>query len=823
MSILGGNKKQSPANQPAQPQPDPFLISGARPVGRFDGIIRIVLTFVIISLFALTVLVIYIKTSLSTAEATTQIPTVSGTIYASFTLLSKGPLTYNNSQFIADFARLRYNIYNSANTTAFLKVYTSSPIRPIYLLNVEGYCTGCFVESTLFQSLNQSLLQYGLIQNKSSFNYVDINNIDSIPKRAIIIIPSGLMPNILLPNVTYTNGCPKYTNSTVITLLNEGDIIMYVGANFSRMVTCTGQTVQTPAKAIYTISSYLNTTSQFQNNTGNVLYVKNYSFSFRFGDMYGASAATNIGQNGSMVALSEYPSVGWPNSNLLAGDIAKVLASRYWIPLIANGSAIIPGGQHVSSNITIFTTNMLIRNNRNITAIVNNSYAMVRVITNNSKNYSEYDIPVPIKMKGNGMIGIPAVIGLGYQAQLTAQIFNSSTNRVIAYAQVVNSNITQIPNLIIPFGQTASTPVYVQSSFVLQSGYYLVNLTDQNNNQYSSALFFISGANVTPVNLNFKNGSFTFYVLSNGVPVTGVPYTINVNGAYNASGFINDGQIKYTLPKGTVVSYGQKNFKISFLANTFGVPYNYANPGLKIPPFYIEVAIELIIVIVITKVLVPPNVDEFYIDVPDVRPVQKQLLKENTDALADVFNRVNSYYHWKNMPLTVDEVKTGISNYLKYGNTKVSVTARNAYAMLNRMVAKGVVQEAGDYYALSKWIQDSHHGIDYLVIYRKLRDFCVANAMLFTELDTSSNLDMIITNKSTQNFIKIFSGDMKIKDIEIKTGARMFITFLNEEARLQFLDKLHSSYGTNAELLKMAISYGNIRLIDTDHIDQLKL
>ncbi len=134
-----------------------------------------------------------------------------------------------------------------------------------------------------------------------------------------------------------------------------------------------------------------------------------------------------------------------------------------------------------------------------------------------------------------------------------------------------------------------------------------------------------------------------------------------------------------------------------------------------------------------------------------------------------------------------------------------------------------MLEEAGDYYAPKKWTQLSNHNIEYLVIYRKLRDFCVANAMLFTELDSASNIDMIITNKSFQNFIKIYTDDMRLKDIEIKPGARMFMVFLDEEKKMLFLDKLYMSYGINAEILKMAVSYGNLRLLDTSHLDDLKL
>ncbi len=821
MSILGGKKKTK--EQIEQDELDE-LFKTQKPPSKIGGTLRIILTFVIILLIALTLLVIYIKNAISGAQSQSTVPAISGQITANFNLLAKGVLQYNNSKSVVEFAKVRYSIYNSANTTAMMTVYSSNPVRRIYLLNVENYCANCFVGSSLYQGLNSSLRQYGLLFNRSSFNYVDINKIDSIPKGSIIIIPSGLLPNILLPNVTYNNLCPQYTNSTVLSLLGEGDVIMYVGRNFSRSVTCSGQTVQTPQQTITDLFSELNTTGGDLNSTANVLYLPNATFAFKYGQKYGSARAIDVGQNGSMVVLSDFPSTGWSdNYNLLADDIAKVLASRFWIPVIANGTTTIPPGAHVAANFTVFTTNLSIANGPGITQLINASYPLVKVISQNSGNFAQYDIPATTTFRNNGQISLPAIVGLGEQVQLAGQILNSSNRVVIAYAQTYNQNISLVKNLTIHFGQMGPTPVYVSTLFVLPSGYYIVNLTDQNGNKYSSALFYINGANVTATSLDFKNATFWFSVQSNGAPVSGVPYQINLNGAYNSTGYIQGGLLHYTLPKGTALSFGQMTFTIKLLSNTYTIPYAYNSSGIKIPPLYVEVIIEVIIVIVITKVLVPPNIDEYYIDVPDLRPVNKQVLKENSDAIVDVFDKVNVYYHWKDMPLTVDEVKTGISNNIKYGNTKVSVTARNTYTMLSKLVSKGLVEEAGEYYALTKWITESGHNIEYLVIYRKLRDFCVANAMLFTELDSSSNTDMIITNKSTQNFVKIYSPDMKIRDIEIKQGTRMFLAFLDEEKKQLFLDKLYTSYGKSAELLKMAISYGNIKLIDTDHIDELKL
>lgn len=814
-----GNAKE----QLVQPVQDSATVKRKPEGGAIRAAARILLTFIVIILFAVTVLVVYVKSAISHYQSIVPAPQIAGQIVSTFSLVSKGALQYNDSRYIVEFAKIEYSIYNSQNTTAVMTVYSSNPVRRIYLLNVQGYCVDCFVGSSLYTSLNSSLRKYGLVFNSSSFNYVDINKIDSIPPESIIIIPSGLIPNVLFPGVSYTNLCPKYSNSTIQSLLQEGDIIMYVGRNFSRAVTCSGQIVQAPLSSLYAEEPLLNISS-FQSNATSSMFLSNETFAFNRGTTYQSAAGVQVGQNGAMVVLSNYPSVGWRNNyTALASDIAETLASRFWIPYISNGTAIINGSQHASSTFTIFTTNLPIPNTANITDTVNSSYAMVKMIMKNGGAYQQSDIPVKITFINNGVLSMPQSVGLGQSVQLVAQVFNSSNRVVIAYAQIYYSNLTQVNGEAVHFGQVGPTPVYASSEFNLPAGYYFANLTDQNGDQYSASLFHVANANISAISFDPKNGTFSFLVQSNGEPVSSIPYTINLNGAYNATGYLNDGVLTYSLPKGTVVAYGPEQFNIKLLNYQFSVLSDYVNPGIVIPPLYIEVAIELVIVLIITKVLVPPNTDDYYIDVPDIRPVQKQILKENSDSIIDVFTRVNTYYHWRDMPLTVDEVKTGISNFMKYGNTRVSVTARNTYTMLTKLVAKGVVSEAGGYYAPKKWIDESGHSISYLVIYRKLRDFCVANAMLFTELDSGSNNDMVITSKSMQSFIKIYAEGMKVNEIEIKQGAKMFITFLDEEAKLLFLDRLYMSYGRNAEIMKMAIAYGNVKLIDTNHLDELKL
>ncbi len=793
-----------------------------------SGKIKLAIVAVLVAVVLMALLVLYVGQQVAAIQVAP--PAASGPIYGGLTTDYYGALTYNYSNQLVEYARVAYTSNNVAAANLSLTVYTSKPVMPIYVINVESYCVQCFLPSTLFSTLNSTLSHSGLLFNASSLNYININQMDAIPKRSIVIIASGLMPNILLPNVTYTEGCQRYSNTTLPNLLSNGDVVLYVGRNLSRSVSCTGQIAQNsnataealkmPYMSYYNSTGFANTSNS--NYTYNRLILNTPTFRFVPGLSFGSATSVSV-LNGTFIALSNYPSAGWNNSALnLSSDIATVLASRYWIPFIAHGFTPLP--QSSSGNYTIFTLNTLIPYSPSVSDIINSSYSLVFLNLSNANTTSKFESEFRIRMKQNGEIGLPPVVGLSQQAQISTQVFNSTHgSAVIAYVPLVDMNFTPAPQAPIRIGQVGASTLYSYQSFELPSGYYIARLDDQQNRTYSSALFQVANATIAPVVLNFNNGTFLFTAYSNGVPISGTAYTASVSGAYASQGTITGGDIRYSLPNGAALSHGNGTFEIMILGSNYYVPYQYQGAGLNIPPLYIAFAIALVFIIVLNRVLVPNNVEQYFVDVPEIKMSTHERAMESPDAVVAVFDKVNSFYHWRFMPLTPEEMRSGVSNFIKYGNTRISITLRNTYALLNVLIKKGLVESAGDYYAPSAWAAQSGHSIDYLVIYRKLRDYCIANAMMFTEMDASSKSDMIITNKGTQSYIKIYSDTAKIKDIEISQRSRSYIVFLDQEKKLSFMDKLYRSYGNNAEIIKLAIRYGNVKLVDAGDLEQIKV
>ncbi|MEM3638905.1 MAG: hypothetical protein QXW90_02770, partial [Candidatus Micrarchaeaceae archaeon] len=202
-------------------------------------------------------------------------------------------------------------------------------------------------------------------------------------------------------------------------------------------------------------------------------------------------------------------------------------------------------------------------------------------------------------------------------------------------------------------------------------------------------------------------------------------------------------------------------------------------------------------------------------------PVKRVSVSVGKQDFLNVFNKVNYYYHWRYMPLTAEEVKNGIEANLRSGNMPIAVTLQNVLKILNVLSASGDIVSMGNYYAPKSMVEESGHDIEYLAIFRKLRDYFVANAIIFTDLDASQNADMLITKTGVHANIIIYSSISGMRKFELSKKVKTFIIFFNEDVQASFTDKLYLSYGDDAELMRLGIAYGYIKLLNTDSLDQL--
>ena len=756
----------------------------------------------------------YIRGQIGNLFVTAPAP-VTGRIIINATILHSGTLTYNNSKSLVEYALLNYSSFNVSRLNLSIAVYNENPLPKIYVVNTNGYCISCFDAGSIYRYLSSDLTNYGVILNQSSISMVSISSLSTTSPDSIIVIPSGLMPLDLMP----FSGVGD--NFTILNLLSMGDSVVYIGQNFSRAVGYGGTVFVTSGKSSLALAnvglSTLPAVQSFVSNESDGIIFNNPTFRFATGYSYGSVSAVNA-SNGTIIALSNYPSTSWSNEIALSSDIARVIYLRFWMGKLSYGNYYYNVSLNSSGQLPIFSTNKTIPN---LPGIVPSTYPVIIIKAYNDNGFVTKQIPFSSSFIDNGIVSMQENIGEGENIPIYVNVRNS-TATLSLHLSIYNSTLHLAASVPVGF-VNASFGIIKYPSFILPPGYYISSLQGFNNNEYGSSLFQIRNITITPIALDFRNNSFIFHATSNNFPVSNLSYQATINGAHSESGTINNGVIKYILPRGSIIRYGQENFVFRIINQNYTFSTSYQSQSVHIPAIYIEFGVAGLIVILLNIILRPPTKDEYYVDVPDFQPTSKAKVKTSKESVVNIFDSVNYYYHWKYMPLTAEEVKAGISTNIRDNSMPVSITQQNVLAILNKLVSQGLIVQVGDYYAPKSWIANSRHDIEYLVIFRELRDYFVSHATLFTDLDQSQLADIVVTKRGVQNLIIIYSSSSGMRKINVSPESRIFIIFLNEETRIDFMNRIYISYGQDAEILKMGISYSYIRLVDVSDLDQISL
>ncbi len=721
---------------------------------------------------------------------------------------------YNDSQQFMSYSLVSYSATGASQASVSLDVYAKDPVERIYLLNVSRFCVSCFDEDALRSELASDLQSYDLIKNGSSFVYVSIANISRIAPNSIVIVPSGLMPIALMND----------SGAELLGLLKEGDTIVYVGQNFSKSIGPNGLIFVTPEETLVNLQqAHLDT--YFISHVTPPGAPANMSFSkqtFIFGsaERYGNVSYVNS-ESGSVVAFTNYPKSSWSSPKSMASDLASAIDARFWMLRLGHYTGGINVTSKPSGAIGAFASTLSKANLTTLGVEINSTYSLVSLSARNSNNTARVELGVRDSFRENGSMGIPASIGETQNIPLLINV-NGNNPKALYHLELSDSNMSYVSGIPIGF-ITDTFGVVKYYAFSIPSGYYAVSIKDFNETTFATAFFYLENATIVPTNLDFKNGVFNFSIFSDGFPVNNATYVANLNGGYSAGGFVANGKLTYSLPKGTVVGYGNESFNLRMFNTDYVYSTTYMQRVFNIPAIYLEFAVAIIVVVLLNLVLKPPNRDEYYIDVPEFPPSKKDQVKVQASDIVSVFDKVNYYYHWKYMPLTAEEVRSGIGNNIRINSRPIAITTQNTNTIIFNLMGEGKLENASNYYAPSVWVETSGHSVEYLTVFRKIRDYCVSHAMLFTDLDAIENADMAITKNSKQIDVLIYTTHAKMKRITLSKDSRTAIVFLNEDVMRDFFDKLYSSFGEDVEILKMGIEYNYIKTIDANNLDQLSL
>lgn len=748
--------------------------------------------------------------ALSHAPAPSPAPT--GPVYVTASAGNEYFLSFDNGTLPLLYSLVNYSFANSTRASLVFSIYERNPVQSVFLLNVSNYCVSCYGEQGLQSSLQFYLSGYDLLTNSTSFALVNASSLVSLPPNSTIIIPSGLVPDYLL------NG----SSPELVGLFAKGDTVIYAGRNFSSSIGPNGLIFITPQQVLGKLASLrlvtgaANSSASALSNGGGFSFT-NPTFDFLYGNSRGNVTYVPV-LNGTMVAFPNYPKDGWSSVDSEAHDIASAVNASFWLKQLGYSSTYLAGKGNSSGSIGAFAV-LNLTNTTHGAYSINGTYSLITVEGANGQHSGMMKLLLRNEYVQNGIVSLAPQVGATQQVPVSMRVTNTTAN-LLLHVDIYNRNMSYVGSIPVGFVSNEAGVVKYHT-FGLPGGYYVLELRDFNDRYYGGAMLYVAPINITPVSLDFSNGTFLFSAYSNGIPVNNASYSVDLNGLYSYSGVINDGVISYALPRDAPISYGTETFNFSVLGAAYAYPASYAKQVINIPSIYIEFGIVAIVIVLLNLLLKPPNRDEYYIDVPDFPPGSREKVKVQRNAVLGIFDKVNYYHGWKYMPLTLDETKLGIANNIRSGNMPVSVTSRNLEMVLASLEQSGEVNAAEGYYAPAAWVDASGHSVEYLAIFRKLRDYCVSHAILFTELDSDENADMLMTKSGRQVSVYIYSQGQRMRKMEVSREARSIIVFINDDAAREFEEKLYASVSKQAEVLKLGLEYSYLKLVDSNNMGQL--
>jgi hypothetical protein len=776
--------------------------------------LALIMVIVLIGIFGyLAVMLRHISSSPSPIPAEHNVTTA---LYSS--MISQNMLFYNQNSSVFPYSLLFYDAANVPYAILNVSLLASLPPSNVYMLNYSNDCFNCGNSFAAASAIENDLVSYGVVNSESSIGVLSKSDLQSINNDSLLIIINGLMPSYMFE---YING----TNETILQyLLNRGTSIIYVGQSFSRLVLPGGVVVPNSNNLPFlsTFSTSLPKTSTF--------YFSNATFGFTSGGTYGTASYANI-FNGSIIAFSNYLN-SWRSPAEAGSDIAKAAAQEFWIPKYASDTQLIPVGyyQKRSGNIGIILNKTEFAYNSTSLPKLNSGYLRVALYNNMTYNLTnasiyKYYLYVP-DYSINGSISIPSDIIPGQSTPATLEVFTRSSIPISIqpHLSIYTANMSMIETLPLQFFSAYGNFTFLKYlTLQLPPGKYIARLESFSNMQYAAALFQVPSVKLSMSNANFSSNVYRIAVSSGGMPISGVNYSISVNGLYKSSGVISNGTLYYALPSGSPKINGNATFSISMLSKNFTYVFVRPSTAIKISSQYIELAVVAIIVLMMVTLVRAPNRDEFYIDVPNLPRQDKIPIKLKPNEVIGVFDKLNSYYHWKYMPLSKNEVRMAIATNLRKNNMPINLTYNNVDVILSQLVEKNELASIDDLYAPKAWIDASKHDIEYLAVFKKLRLYFVSHALIFSDLDSSTVADMTIASHGEKIYIVIFSPTSRFKNIPVYSNSITYIAFINEDRLEEFKDSLYSNVSPDVEQLKLYISAGMIRLINVDNPDDIRV
>jgi hypothetical protein len=523
---------------------------------------------------------------------------------------------------------------------------------------------------------------------------------------------------------------------------------------------------------------------------------------------------------GKLVIIPQTVDSGWAGDGARAAqDIYSLIRTAAWASSSASGSISLPANSS-STEFSVATVPS--------SSISANSYSQLVVYAMDAGNRTLVR-PFSLQASTERTAG-------GDMYQQTSSLPSTLTGRPLL---VIGENLSSgIVDMSLQAYRGASrvedVPLGPQSSFLqyqydmrLPPGDYVLKLVDSRGTLYARSYLHVPRLTVERSGYDWGAGRFQFRILADNSEQAGALNISNImvslDSSKPAAFSAANGILEYRSPSAPVPA-GKHRFTFDFGNGQQHLDESYIPPTNWWDDTRYQLAIVAVgVVFLIGFVLRRPDVEMYGLDVPDFPPLSKIAIPIGRQTVMNIFESVNRDYKWRYMPLKIEEVKSGFRK-IPYKGKGILIGDYNSERIMDALVQKGHLKRALGMYLPSAWEKESGRSARYLAMFRKMRDTFVNNAVMFSEINSSSDYDSLASIGRGAAF-QLCEADSPAMLERILRGSqkyRQVLLFADEAERDDFERSLNSTSKSRV-MAKMLFESDRLALVAIDQLqDYLK-
>jgi len=710
--------------------------------------------------------------------------------------------------------QLDYETSNLDNYTIGITAYDQDIPSEIFILRSERF------EASTYSDFLRTL-RSDLGRRKMVLNEITVQELETVPDSAIVIVPSGVIPQELLG---------IGANLSLDSMADRGIILVYIGQSFRRMLNGS-LVVDTPADTLKSVPIVFNEQAALSSTDGFNLFQPLYSASGKTGwitaePAYGSVSIVRKG-SGGIVFLPETLDGGWRNDyESAADDVARVIFETPWAKPVGEPKVYVLDESTGLSGRRYFFSNPF-EGNASAFKVEFSGYSGASEFPVQETQFYSVGRQYLGDLYIEGGVRVVSTNLTDEAARLNARLREASPGQQNIFISVYDENGTEVKsfpqgNLDVQSEKAFDMPVY------LPQAEYLVKVIDDTGRIYAQSYLKVVSIDIVYLrNAGNKDSVYVFEAQMDGEPVQLADTQVIVDGgSHGKYDFVGSSRFDVDVASytgGSKLDYGDHTFDFTSgnlkQTVTVSLPRPYS---IFTDPLFYGVIIFTVSIVGVGVLFAKQDVVFYFVDIPDFPPVTRTKIPLPSQTILSIFQKVNENYRWQTTPLTIGEIKNGFREIFHKG-APIYITDYNVEFLLSELERRGEVRGCLGYYGLSHWEDEAGRSMDYLSMMRRLRDICVNNAVPFTGTGESESADSEATVVGQQVFLHFFEPGGEPSELfkrmlaTINSGLT-FVLFKSEADRFAFMDLL-SSPSAPVVIAKMEAEGGSLQFLTFDEFE----